>query len=200
MRKRRISLILACLCFAVACSPRDFLTRRLAADLIAGSDTFKVTQQFELRTGIVSNQQYLSPEYLVLRHHGWITGSNAPCGPTVGAPPCWDVTLTPLGVEALRGLISNGAATSNYMSVPVARRQLLAVTGINKSDNAADVDFQWKWMPLNEIGAALYAGGVQYTSTVGLRRYDDGWRLLEGKILKSGQSLEDALNNAEATP
>jgi hypothetical protein len=198
MRKRRISLILASLCFAVACSPRDFLTRRLAADLIAGSDTFKVAQQFGLRTGIVSNQQYLSPEYLVLQRHGWITGSNSACGPTVGAPPCWDVTLTPLGIETIRGLIPNSAKASNYFSVPVARRQLLAVTGISKSDDVADVDFQWKWMPLNEIGAALYAGGVKYNSTVGLRRYDDGWRLLEGKISKGGQGLEDALNNAEA--
>jgi hypothetical protein len=151
-----------------------------------------------LHTGIIPNQQYLSPEYLVLQRHGWITGSKSPCGPTVGAPPCWDVILTPLGVETFRSLLPDSAAPSNYFSVAVARRQLLAVTGITKSDTAADVDFQWKWMPLNEIGAALYVGGVKYNSTVGLRRYDDGWRLLEGKVSKNGQSLEDALNNAEA--
>src|SRR5271157_4287761 len=51
MRKLRIALVLGFLFFAVACSPRDFLTRRLASDLIASSDTFKSAQQFGLRTG-----------------------------------------------------------------------------------------------------------------------------------------------------
>ena len=67
-------VIFAMLCFTVACSPRDFLTRRLATDLIAGSETFKTTQLFWLRTGVISNKDYTSPEYLVLRRHGWITG------------------------------------------------------------------------------------------------------------------------------
>src|SRR3989475_13228660 len=98
MRSLRTYVVVACLCCAMACSPRDFLTRRLAIDLIAGSEAFKSPQQFWLRTGIVSNKDYLSPDYLVLQRHGWITGANVPCTPNLIPPPCWDVALTPLGV------------------------------------------------------------------------------------------------------
>jgi hypothetical protein len=198
MRKRRNFLITTFLCFAVACSPRDFLTRRLAADLIASSETFKTPQQFWLRTGVISNKDYLSPDYMVLQHHGWITGSNAPCGPNAGPPPCWEVALTPLGVEAFRGLIPANTTPSQYFSIQVARRTLLAVTGISKDGNLAEVDFQWKWMPLNEVGAALYAGGAEHNSTVSFKHYDDGWRLIEGSAPNNSQSLEDALKNATA--
>jgi hypothetical protein len=196
MRKFRIFLMVTFLSLSTACSPRDFLTRRLAADLIAGSETFKATQQFSLRTGIVSNKDYLSPEYLVLRRHGWITGTNVACA-KVAPPPCWEVALSPIGVETFRALIASDAAVAEDISVPVARRQLLAVTDISKNGNVADVDFQWKWVPVNEVGAALYSGGVPYNSTVGFRHYDDGWRLLEGSPPKSNQDLDDALKNAE---
>ena len=54
----------------------------------------------------------------------------------------------------------------------------MAVTGISKQGNMADVDFTWRWIPLNEIGAALYSGDLQYNSTVGFRDYDDGWRIV----------------------
>ena len=79
MPKLRIALALGLLLFAAACSPRDFLTRRLAADLIASSDTFKGAQQFWLRTGLISNKDYISPEYLVLQRRGWITGTLKYC-------------------------------------------------------------------------------------------------------------------------
>ena len=72
----------------------------------------------------------------------------------------------------------------------------MGVTGISKERNLADVDFTWKWVPLNEIGAALYSGDLHYTSTVGFREYDDGWRMSESTP-RSGQALDDALKNAE---
>lgn len=188
-----ISLLLSC----AACSPRDFLTRRLAFDLIAGSDTFKAQQQFWMRTGVVSNKEYTSPEYLVLAHHGWINGSGTPCTGNTAPPPCWDVTLTPLGVDALRDWVPANAATSQYFGVPVARRELLAVSGITKNGNRADVDFRWKWVALNEVGEALYTGSGEYNSTVGFMHYDDGWRVIEGSNPRSNQLLDDALKNAE---
>jgi hypothetical protein len=200
MRKLRIVLALAFLFFAIACSPRDFLTRRLAADLIAASDTFKSTQQFWIRTGIISNKDYIAPEYLVLQRRGWITGTTERCPADVDPPPCWEVALTPIGVETFQGLIPSGAANSPHFSVPVARRQLAGITGISRSGGAADVDFLWKWIPLNEVGAALYAGGVQYRSTVGFRQYDDGWRIIEGSAPRSNQGLDDALKNSEPAP
>ena len=200
MQKLRIAFALGLLFFAAACSPRDFLTRRLAADLIAGSDAFKSTQQFWLRTGVISNKDYVSPEYLVLQRRGWITGSVSPCPADVAPPPCWEVALTPIGVETFHDLIPASSANSQHFSVLVARRQLTGITGISRSGAAADVEFLWKWIPLNEVGAALYAGGVQYKSRVGFRRYDDGWRIVDGGAPKSNQGLDDALKNSEPAP
>ena len=208
MRKVWILLISACLLFSVACSPRDFLTRRLAATLIAGADSFKTTQEFWLRTGVISNKDYSSPEYLVLQRHGWITGASVPCaGETTTKPApartqgnaaesCWDVALTPIGIETFRGLVPNNASPSRYFSVPAAKRELTGITGISKDGNFADVDFSWKWAPLNEVGAALYTGAIEYNSTVAFRHYDDGWRVVESSAPKSNQTLDDALKNA----
>lgn len=207
MRKLPILTMMVFLYALAGCSPRDFLTRRLAADLIAGSDVFKAEQEFWLRTGVLSNKDYLSPEYLVLQHRGWITAANAPCpASTVPAntprsrttpSDCWDVALTPLGVDTFRDLISPDSRTAQSFNVAVARRELVQVTGISKDGNVAEVDFLWKWVPLNEVGAALYADGPQYTAAVGFRHYDDGWRVEErGSAPRTSQGLDDALKNA----
>jgi hypothetical protein len=73
---------------------RENLTRTLASDLIESSDAFKATQRFWLRTGPVSNKDYVSPQYLVLQRHGWINASNTPCPPQIAPPPCWYSTPT----------------------------------------------------------------------------------------------------------
>jgi hypothetical protein len=198
MEKLKVLFVIGFLCAAPGCSPRQFLTRRLASELIANSDSFKATQRFWLRTGVVSNKDYISPEYLVLQRHGWLTGSNASCPSDIGPPPCWDVSLTPLGIEAFRSLVPEKTAESGYFSVPAARRELSGVTGISKNDEMAQVEFQWKWIPLNEIGDALYAGNVAYESTVSFRRYDDGWRLMDGATPKTYQNLDDALKNSQS--
>lgn len=85
------------------------------------------------------------------------------------------------------------------MSLPVAKRELVGVTGIAKQDNSADVEFEWKWVPLNEVGEALYSRDVRYHSSVGFRKYDDGWRLMQNAS-HSGQNIDDALKNAEPVP
>ena len=53
----------------------------------------------------------------------------------------------------------------------------------------------WRWVALNEVGAALYPGGNRYRSTTILRKYDDGWRLLQ--TASPAQPLDEALKNAE---
>ena len=182
-----------------ACSPRDLLTRRLAADLIEGSDAFKTPQALFVRTGTVSNKDYLSPESLVLQHHGWISATTAPCPPAIVPPPCWDVVLTPSGVETVRPLLVPAEEGKPSFSVPVARRELVAITGVSKQGNVADVDFIWRWQPANEVGSALYSSDLRYHSTVGFRDYDDGWRVVPSAS-HSGQTLDDALKNAELAP
>jgi hypothetical protein len=197
MKNLLVAGILVCVFYMSACSPRDFLTRRLARDLIASSRIFNTPQQFWMRTGILSSRDYPSPEYLVLQRHGWLTAGSVACPPEITSPPCWDVLLTPIGFDTFRDLVSKGTGASSYFSVQTARRELVVVTGISKDGTQAEIDFLWKWVPLNEVGAALYAGNVQYRSTVGFKHYDDGWRMLENPTAKSYQDLEDALKGAE---
>jgi hypothetical protein len=177
-------------------SPRDFLTHRLAADLIAGSIHFRARQEFQLRTGVLANQDYLSPAYSALQHRGWISATNVSCPSSLGPPPCWDVALTPSGVETIQPVIAAGEAEKRIFGIPAARRELIAIVGIARQSGVADVEFTWKWVPLNEVGAALYPGDVRYRSSVGFRRYDDGWRVVEG-LTHPGQALSEALENAE---
>lgn len=200
MRKpHTIALCILCSIFLASCSPRDFLTRRLAADLIAGSQTFRAQRQFQLRTGVIANQDYLLPDYLALKHRGWISATNAACPPALAPPPCWDVTLTPSGVDTLQTLIAPGDAEKPSFNIPAARRELIAITGIAKQGNIADVEFTWRWIPLNEVGSVFYSSDAHYRSTANFRRYDDGWRLVESAT-RSGQPLDEALKNAEPAP
>lgn len=193
-------LVFLILCFLLtSCSPRDFLTRRLAFDLIAGSETFRAQQQFQLRSGLMNNKEYLSPDYLALQHHGWISATNAPCPPALAPPPCVDVALTPLGVDTIQSLIAPGDAEKQSFNIPAARRELIAITGIAKQGDSADVEFTWHWVALNEVGAIFYHGDVHYRSTAIFRDYDDGWRLVEGNA-HPAQPLDEALKNAEPAP
>ena len=187
------------LCLAVGCSPRDFLTRRLAADLISSSDAFNAPQLFWLRTGIVSNKDFSSPDSLVMQRRGWIVGTQQKCPAGVDPPPCWDVVLSPAGVDTFRSLIPSPSQTSNLAPIHVARRELVEVTGISKAGNFADVEFLWHWVPLNEVGGALYDGGVHYRSSVGFRSYDDGWRVVT-EPMRNGQPLDDALRTGQPAP
>jgi hypothetical protein len=180
----------------LSCSPRDFLSRRLATDLIAASDSFNTSQQFVLRTGVVSNKEYLSPEYLVLQRRGWISATSSACSPGIAPAPCWDVLLTPSGVDTVRTLVAAEDASKPSIAIPAAKRELIAVTGISKQGNFADVEFTWKWVPANEVGDALYSGDLHYKSTVGFREYDDGWRIAPTSA-RPGQTMDDALKNAE---
>lgn len=185
------------LCSTIACSPRDFLSRRLARDLIAGAEAFRAEQVFSLKTGVVSNQEFNSPESLVLQRRGWIIGTQQKCPPTISPAPCWEIVLSPAGVDTFKSLLPRGA--TGIAAVKVARREVVEITGISKSGNFADVEFLWHWVPTNEIGNALYDAGVRYRSTVSFRRYDDGWRVLTEEVRRD-QTLEDALRNSQLVP
>lgn len=196
--RTRITIVLGVLSFlAVACSPRDFLTRRLAADLISSSEVFNAPQLFWLKTGMVSNKEFNSPDALVLERRGWIIGIPKDCPPNLQPPPCWDVVLSPAGVDIFRPLIHT--APEGSASLKAARRELIEITGISKAGNFADVEFTWHWIALNDVGAALYDSGVHYRSTAAFRSYDDGWRAVTGPA-RSNQSLDEALRNPQPIP
>jgi len=198
-RPSAIALCIVSLLALTACSPRDFLSRRLATDLIAASDAFRTPQRFVLQTGIQSSQAYPSPEFLTLQHHGWIAANSTNCTPAVAPPPCWEILLTPSGVETVHALLPNGEAGRSPLSIPVAKREFVGVTGVSRQGSTADVEFTWRWIPLNEMGAALYSSDLHYRSTVGFKLYDDGWRVTE-TVPHPGQTLGDALKNAEPIP
>lgn len=202
MRTAKTLLLGVLLCLGLGCSPRDFLTRRLAADLISASDAFKAPQLFWLRTGIVSNKDFSSPDSMVLQRRGWIIGTEQKCPAGVDPPPCWDVLLTPLGVDTIRPLITSAlpgnGSDNGPIGIQVARRELLGIDGISKAGNFADVEFTWRWVSINQVGAALYDSGVRYRSTVGFRGYDDGWRVVDQNV-PSNQTLDEALRNAQPT-
>ena len=186
------------MCLSLGCSPRDFLSRRLAADLISASGAFKAPQLFWLTTGIVSNKDFTSPDSMVLQRRGWIIGTEQKCPAEVAPPPCWDVVLTPLGVDTMRPLISSVLPDNGPIGIQVARRELLAISGISKAGNLAEVEFIWRWVSMNQVGAALYDSGVHYRSTVGFRGYDDGWRIVD-QTVPGNQALDEALRNAQPT-
>ena len=71
-------------------------------------------------------------------------------------------------------------ADKQTFRIPAARRELVAVTGISKLGRVADVEFSWRWIPVNEVGAAIYSSDVRYRSTATFRAYDDGWRIVQG--------------------
>jgi hypothetical protein len=208
MRIAKIALLAVSLCLLPACTPRDFLTRRLAADLISTSDVFKTPQTFWLTTGVVSNKDFTTPESMVLQRRGWIIGNEQKCPASIEPPPCWDVVLSPLGVDTIRPLIASGSKNSGAtgsglsgngeIAIQTARRELVAINGISKAENLADVEFTWRWVSLNKVGAALYDSGVRYRSTVGFRSYDDGWRVVTGAV-HNNQTLDEALRNGEAS-
>jgi hypothetical protein len=193
---KALMITFAFVALLASCSPREVLSRRLAADLIVQSATFEAPQQFVVQTGVVSNKNYLSPESVVLQHRGWIAATTARCPADLIPGPCWDIVLTPSGVDAVRNLVSTDETSRPAFAIPAARRELVEITGVTKQGSAADVEFTWKWIPLNEIGAALYSSDLRYKSTVGFRNYDDGWRVSASPV-RSGQTLDDALKNAE---
>src|SRR5258705_10949015 len=199
MRILKALLMTALLCATPACSPRDFLTGRLAADRISASDTFKVPQVFLLKTGIVSNKDFNSPDSLVLKRQGWIIGTQQKCPAGVDPPPCWDVVLSPHGVDAFRTLISESTRGGTLMPIRVAQREIVDITGISKAGNFADVEFLWHWVALNEVGGARYDSGGRYRSAVGFRSYDDGWRV-QTEPLHNNQPIDDALRTARPAP
>jgi hypothetical protein len=106
------------------------------------------------------------------------------------------VSLTPLGVEAFRAMLPNNTTPAQSFRVPMAKRNLIEVTGISKAGTFADVEFRWKWVAMNEVGAAL-GSDVVYSSAVQFREYDDGWRVTQGVAGRTNQGLEEALRNTD---
>jgi hypothetical protein len=98
----------------------------------------------------------------------------------------------------MQSLIAPGDAEKQSFTIPAARRELIAITGIAKQGNTAEVEFIWRWLPANEVGAALYPTSIHYHSKTILNDYDDGWRIVQSNS-NPAQPLDEALKKAEPT-
>ncbi|HEY0591516.1 MAG TPA: hypothetical protein VGF40_07095 [Thermoanaerobaculia bacterium] len=64
--------------------------------------------------------------------------------------------------------------------VPLAMKELGEVTGVRKTDEGAEVEFTWRWVP-NEVGASFTSGLVKerfdatHAATAKLRDFGEGW-------------------------
>ena len=182
MMKRSATFALLLVCVAHGL----FSTRLPHAPTGRGSD--RRLRRIQDAAAILAAYRRRLEQGLRLSRNTWccsaVDGSSVPTRPALPKSlplPCWEVTLTPLGVETLRDLVPRPPEPRRATSVcPPRRRALVSITGISKEGNVADVDFRWKWMPLNEVGSALYTGGVRIRCQVGFKHYDDGWRLVGG--------------------
>jgi len=83
---------------------------------------------FWLRTGIVSNKEFSSPDSLVLQRRGWIIGSEQKkCPAGMDPPPCW-MYAHPLGVDTVKPLIGGSLPDNGPIAIEVAHRELAAIT------------------------------------------------------------------------
>jgi len=79
--------------------------------------------------------------------------------------------LTPKGVEAAKQW---QPVDSETWQVPMARRAVVAVTGIQPQGEAAVAEFSWRWVSPQP---GVTAGIAALPAKAFFRRYDDGWRL-----------------------
>ena len=118
----------------------------------------------------------------VLIRQGYIT-----CDP---GGPC---SLTEKGVQASASwhLRKRNGRLAWLEDVPVARAELVTVTGISMpvSPNLAEVSFTWQLRPMNEIGRDLHAlhsapndqdhwDDRLQSRTARFQKFDEGWRLV----------------------
>lgn len=75
------------------------------------------------------------------------------------------VVLTPKGVEAAKGweLYQRPGEGVSGASIPVARPEVIEITGLSEDGTEATATYTWRQKPLNEIGEALGYG--QQTET-----------------------------------
>ena len=194
-------------CFALlllaSCSPRDYLTRRLAADLYLRLRPFQnaaavhSANRRHFQQGLHRPTRISGPATSRLE----ISATTVACPAGLTPSPCWDIMLTPSGRR-------NGPSAGPRLKKPSARRSPFPSPKERRSSASpasasratiTNVEFTWKWNALNEIGAALYSSDLQYKSTVGFREYDDGWRIVIAQsIPRPAQTLDDALKGARA--
>lgn len=164
--KHRLALLLLAAITSAACTD-GALTSEAAARVIRDLEPFRRQAHFRIQTDVALQSVFRcltqaeverTPLTQFLVERGWVRFEMRDAAVGVGVnASCPAMALTPTGKAAsaqwMRAPSASGAGTT--WSVPVARRELLDVTGLSsRPDGSVQVEFDWRWTP-NEIGAAL---------------------------------------------
>lgn len=174
-RKRSSAAVCLLLVFiALASGCGRGLSRNNAADLISQSNTFITNQSANYQPNLPRERLFLLMDntyegdfHRALKEVGFIDSN---------------LELTEAGINATKGWkMDSTIKGSESYSVPLAKRELVEVTGIGEiqgqSGSFIEAKFKWRWEPINDIGKAMKLEiRVGYGSAI-FRKFDDGWRL-----------------------
>jgi hypothetical protein len=206
--KHRLGFVLLVAIASAGCSDRT-LTRDRAASLITALEAFKRDAHFTIQTGVPLQSAFKcvsqaeverAPLSRFVVDRGWIRYETREAALGFGTKAsCPAIALTPAGEAASaqwtrgRTLLSEGTA----WSVPIGRRELLAVTGIETApDESSQVEYEWKWTP-NDTGTALRKVVPKANAffdqpkrgRASCRRFNDGWRCQLGMWTSAADAL-----------
>ena len=159
-------------CFTIAVLAMLFtacgndLSRSKAKKEIEDSITFKEPPAIYIEIGTLGEQCIpLSPERdkgnLLLRELGILRIEKT-------GPSLWNVSLTEKGKELFARLQQTPYGGSKekgcdyqQITLPLATREIIEVTGIQRDGNKSIAEFSWKWAP-TEFGRALFEDTAEY--------------------------------------
>lgn len=207
------------------CAGTGELTRTQAAELIGGSQAFSVPVSLPLKTEMGWNLRPLSAdepeagaqaraaETYYQSHHQMdalrrlgLMDVRATVRERLGENyGVWSFNVEPFLMEKGKELVAGGREDHGTVSVLLARRELVEVTGITKAgDRTAQAEYTWKEVPTaagrafspttpehESLPAALRQALIRRKQIKDFdkirrgravfQRYDDGWRLLSAQ-------------------
>jgi len=94
-------------------------------------------------------------------------------------PPTCKLVLTANGLKASASwkVDRRDGESIESVSIPVAKPELVEITGITEKDNEATATYTWRQKPINDIGEAMGYGKVEQ-GAMQFRKFDDGWRVV----------------------
>jgi hypothetical protein len=137
MRKLLAVLVVASVLLGCQGSDPKKLTRDHAAELIKKAPTF----QKVLRVNFYLEPN--NPQNLIVRHFGYLEPDR------------------PALTEAGRRTWTDQNMAVDEHSVLIAHVELVEMTGVSVSGNAADGQFTWQWVP-NDAGKAMVIGSPEF--------------------------------------
>lgn len=214
-----IAILAVLLCLAASCTDSRELKRERAAEMIANSKDFRAPillplkreidwivraqseeeTEAEARARGIEKYYQVNSQMAVLKQLGLIDVRTTLKERPEVYDRTWSFTIEPFLLVRGESLVSS--EQGDLPVIPLARKELIEVTGIAKtSDTVAQVQYAWKEVP-TEVGRAFISGSPEYQKlppslqqtlsgrnqlkdygktkhgTAVFMLYDDGWRL-----------------------